>query len=335
MSVELELFWKNKEVLVTGGSGFIGSHLVDELLNLGAMTTALVHYNSRNNWGHLEKYKSKKIKNLDVKIGDIRDIHFTKELASNSEYIYHLAALIGIPYSYTSPNEYISTNIQGTSNLLQSVNERKLVKFIGTSTSEVYGSALYTPIDEDHPLQGQSPYSASKIGADMILQSYSKSYNIPTVLLRPFNTYGPRQSARAIIPTIISQALIKKVINVGNLETFRDFTFVKDTVYAFLGLGISEFNKSEIFNCASGCCINIEQLIEKIGNQLDKVLIANQEQKRVRPKNSEVTKLMGNSSKIKKEINWTPKIDFDKGLDITIEYIKNNLTDYSDDSYIL
>ena len=327
--------WKSTNVLVTGAGGFIGSHLTEELLKKGANVTALVNYNSRNDYGMLKDIFKMKSNNLDISMGDIRDKYFVAELLKRKDYVFHLAALIGIPYSYIAPNAYIETNIKGSANIFQACLDNKVKKIIHTSTSEVYGSAIYTPIDESHPLQGQSPYSASKIGADMTASSYAKSFGLPLVILRPFNTYGPRQSSRAVIPTIISQAINKEVVELGSLSPLRDLNFVKDTVDGFISLAESNFYKGEVFNLASGKQISIGDLASLIRTQLgiDFKIVSNEE--RLRPENSEVDSLLGNANLLIESTTWKPKITLDKGIELTANYIKKNINNYQNDGYIV
>ena len=328
-------FWESKNVFITGADGFIGSHLTEKLLKLGANVTALVHYNSRNNWGMLEEIDRNYSSKLKVYLGDIQDIFSMKKLTKNQNIVFHLAALIGIPYSYIAPNSYISTNIQGSANLFQACLENKVSKIIHTSTSEVYGSALYTPIDEKHPLQGQSPYSASKISADMIAMSYANSFNLPVVILRPFNTYGPRQSSRAIIPAIISQALTKDEIEIGSLEPLRDLNFVLDTVNGFLSLAESQFSNGEVFNLSSNKQISIGDLAELIKNKLKTNVPIVSKSERIRPERSEVLSLLGNSIYLRSNTSWEPKVSLNFGIDKTIEYIKSHINNYKVKGYII
>lgn len=328
-------FWRSKRVLITGAGGFIGSHLTEKLLSLGAHVTALVHYNSRNDWGMLETIYDKGNSNLKVILGDIRDAFMMKKLTNGKEYVFHLAALIGIPYSYIAPNSYIATNIQGSANLYQACLENNVSKIIHTSTSEVYGTAVYTPIDEKHPLQGQSPYSASKISADMTAISYVYSFNLPAVILRPFNTYGPRQSSRAIIPTIISQALTKKEIEIGSLEPLRDLNYVSDTVNGFLCLAESDFRNGEVFNLCSGKQISIGDLTELIKNKLNTDIPIVSKNERIRPEKSEVLSLLGDSSYLRENTSWEPEISLENGIDKTIDYIKAHIKSYKPERYIV
>jgi NAD dependent epimerase/dehydratase len=244
--------WQDKPVLVTGAGGFIGSHIVDELLEKGADVTAFLHYNARNNWGMLEGRYSDSTPNLTVIAGDVTDALFVKKAVASKEYVFHLAALIGIPYSYVAPESYVNTNIKGTLNVMQACLDQDVTRVVHTSTSEVYGTAQYTPIDEKHPLQGQSPYSASKIGADKIAESFFCSFGLPVTTIRPFNTFGPRQSTRAVIPTIITQALTGKTVKLGSLTPIRDLTYVADTANGFIRLAESKKTVGKTINTGSG-----------------------------------------------------------------------------------
>jgi len=328
-------FWKSKKVMITGAGGFIGSHLVEKLLQLGACVTALVHYNSRSNWGMLENIDEMTNPDLTVVLGDIRDMFMMKKITENQEFVFHLAALIGIPYSYLAPNSYIATNVQGSANIFQACLENNVKKIIHTSTSEVYGTAIYTPIDENHSLQAQSPYSASKIAADMVATSYTNAFQMPCVIIRPFNNYGPRQSSRAIIPTIISQALKEKEIEIGSLSPLRDFSYVLDTVNGYLLLAESEFQNGEIFNLSSGKQISIGNLAELIKTKLNVSIPITCKKERTRPKISEVLSLVGNSNYLRNNTQWKPMYNINKGINKTIEYIQKHIEDYKTERYIV
>jgi NAD dependent epimerase/dehydratase len=256
--------WQNKKVIVTGAGGFIGSHLVDELVRRNADVTAFVHYNGRNNWGWLDNRYSKDTPNFQVIAGDVADMGIVQKAVADQDIVFHLAALIGIPYSYSAPESYVNTNIKGTLNIMQACLNSDIERIIQTSTSEVYGTAQYTPIDEHHPLQGQSPYSASKIGADKIAESYYCSFNLPVVTARPFNTFGPRQSTRAIIPTIITQALTSNTIKLGSITPVRDLTFVNDTVQGFLKLAESNKAIGKTINIGTGRGVTMGELANQI-----------------------------------------------------------------------
>lgn len=325
---------KGKKVLVTGADGFIGSHLVEGLINEGCKVRAFVYYNSFNSWGWLDTFDKEKIRKIEIFAGDIRDPNGVRTAMKNIDVVFHLAALIGIPFSYHSPDSYVDTNIKGTLNVLQAARENRCEKILITSTSEVYGTAKYVPIDENHPFQGQSPYSATKIGADRIAESFYCSFDLPVVIVRPFNTYGPRQSARAVIPTIITQLLAgKKSIKLGNLETTRDFNYVKDTVQGFIEIAKSNKTIGEEINIASQQEISIKNLVNKIGALINIDVKIVLDKKRVRPAKSEVFRLLGSNKKIKRLTNWKQRYSLTDGLKETIEFIKNNLDKYKHDIY--
>lgn len=327
--------WNGKKVLVTGAEGFIGSHLTERLVELGADVTALVQYNSFNNWGWIDTFDKNVKDNIKVITGDIREYDNVKRMVSGQEVIMHLAALIAIPYSYLSPMAYVRTNVEGTTNILEACrDEENIEKIVHTSTSETYGTALYVPIDEKHPMQGQSPYSASKIGADKMAESFYRSFNLPIATIRPFNTYGPRQSARAVIPTIISQILAgKREIKLGSLTPTRDFNYVKDTAEAFVKIAESEKTIGEVINAGSNYEISIgdtaQKIIDLIGHDV-KILC---DEERIRPEKSEVNRLWADNTKIKTLTDWTPKYSIDEGLKETIEWIKNNMQYFKTDIY--
>jgi len=327
--------WKNKKVLVTGAGGFIGSHLSENLISLGGDVTAFVRYNSRNDIGQLEKLPEEKISQLNIIAGDLRDPDAVRKAVEDVDIIFHLGSLIGIPYSYVHPMEVIDTNVKGTTNVLIAAKENDVEKIIHTSTSEVYGTARYVPIDEKHPLQGQSPYSASKIGADMVATSFYKSYELPIAIIRPFNTYGPRQSARAVIPTIIMQSLSQKVIQIGAMHPTRDFTFVTDMVYGFIRVAEEKKSIGEVINIGSGFEISINELIEKILKLSKSKAIRKIDRKRIRPKNSEVERLWADSTKAKKILGWTPSIKLDDGLKMTIQWLSEHITEYKVGTYMI
>ena len=325
--------WTNKKVLITGAEGFIGSHLTERLLSLGAKVKAFVMYNSFNKWGWIDTYKSREKNELNVICGDIREADLLKFVLKDVDIVFHLAALIAIPYSYASPSSYIKTNIEGTLNLLQAALDACVEKFIHTSTSEVYGTAHYVPIDEKHPLQGQSPYSASKIGADMIAESFHRSFDLPVTTVRPFNTYGPRQSARAIIPTLIVQMLKSDMIQLGSLHPIRDFTYVADTVESFIKSAEADEIDGEAINIGSANGISIGELAEKLRKMMKKEVTIESEGKRIRPSKSEVNKLICNNQKAKEMIGWQPKVSLDEGLEKTINWFKENLKEYKSELY--
>ncbi|MDE4542540.1 NAD-dependent 4,6-dehydratase LegB [Thermoanaerobacterium sp. R66] len=323
---------KNKKVLVTGAGGFIGSHLAERLVEIGSKVKVFVRYNANNNWGWLEKsmYKDE----IEIYRGDIRDYDSVREAMKGVDVVFHLAALIGIPYSYISPLAYIKTNIEGTYNVLQAARDLETSRILITSTSEVYGTAKYVPIDEKHPFQGQSPYSATKIGADRLAESFYRSFNMPITIVRPFNTYGPRQSARAVIPTIITQLLAgKEEIKLGALTPTRDFNYVKDTVNGFIEIAKSDKTIGEEINIATQKEISIGQLAEELIRQINPNAKIVCDEKRLRPEKSEVNRLLGSNEKIKKLTNWKPQYTLEQGLIETIEFIKQNLDRYKVDIY--
>jgi len=321
-----------KNILITGAGGFIGSHLTERLVELGYNVTAFIRYNSKNNWGWLEG--SKYLKDIKVICGDIRNYDSVKNAMKGIDTVFHLAALIGIPYSYVSPSAYINTNIEGTYNILQAALELGAERVVHTSTSEVYGTAQFIPITENHPINPQSPYAASKAAADYLALSYYKSFDLPVIILRPFNTYGPRQSARAIIPTIITQIISgKKEIKLGNVYSTRDFNYVTDTVEAFIEISKCDCAVGMIINAGSGIEISIENLVKEISSILDIDIRIKQEKKRIRPEKSEVMRLVCDSTLLKKLTKWEPKHDLYSGLKLTVEWIKDNLSMYKADLY--
>lgn len=325
---------KGKKVVVTGSEGFIGSHLTERLISLGADVTALVQYNSFNNWGWLDKFDKNVLDSIHVVTGDIREYDNMKRLIKGQEVVFHLAALIAIPYSYLSPMAYVRTNIEGTTNVLEACREYDVEKIVHTSTSETYGTALYVPIDEKHPMQGQSPYSASKIGADKMAESFHRSFETPVATIRPFNTYGPRQSARAVIPTIISQILSgKKEIKLGSLTPTRDFNYVKDTAEAFIKIAESDKTVGEVINAGSNNEISIGELVQKIIHLMDRDVKIICDDERIRPKDSEVNRLWADNTKIKQLTDWSPNYSLDEGLKETIEWIKSNMKYFKTDIY--
>lgn len=323
-----------KKVLVTGADGFIGSHLTEELVKQGYKVKAFVFYNSFNTWGWLDSLPKEIMNEVEVFTGDIRDPNGVREAMKNTEEVYHLAALIAIPFSYHSPDSYVDTNIKGTLNVLQAARDLNTGRILITSTSEVYGTAQYVPIDEKHPFQGQSPYSATKIGADRLAEAFYRSFNMPISIVRPFNTYGPRQSARAVIPTIITQLLAgKEEIKLGSLTPTRDFNYVKDTVRGFIEIAKSEKTIGEEINIATQQEISIGQLAEELIRQINpnaKILCDDQ---RIRPEKSEVNRLLGSNEKIKRLTKWKPEYSLEEGLAETIKFLRNNLDKYKTDIY--
>jgi len=328
------------KILLTGSEGFIGSHLVEKLVKNGHELTCLVLYNSFNSWGWLDKIDDKIKKNIKIITGDIRDEFLVKSLIKkNTDVVINLAALIGIPYSYRSPKSYFETNSIGILNILNSSINSNVKKIIHTSTSEVYGTPKYIPIDESHLVSAQSPYAASKIAADQIALSYNKSFNLPVTILRPFNTFGPRQSLRAIIPTIVTQLIKNKVLKLGSLYPTRDLTFVDDTVDAFVSTLNKKKDIGEIINIGSGFEISVKDLVSQISKIMGVKIDIQKEKKRIRPKKSEVDRLYADIKKAKKILNWTPKYSkkngFEKGLKKTIEWFSKveNLNHYKTDIF--
>ena len=325
--------WEDRPVLVTGASGFIGSHLVDELLRRGAEVTAFVHYNARNDWGMLEGRYTDATPHLSVIAGDVTDARFVKKAAADKDVVFHLAALIGIPYSYAAPESYINTNIRGTLNVMQACADGNVSRVVHTSTSEVYGTAQYTPIDEKHPLQGQSPYSASKIGADKIAESFYCSFGLPVTTIRPFNTFGPRQSARAVIPTIITQALTSDTVRLGSLSPVRDLTYVADTVSGFIRFAESTKTIGRTVNTGSGQGVTIGELADTIIRKVNPEAKVVCEQERVRPEKSEVMKLLCDNRLAGELAGWKPSYTLEEGLDLTIGWMKEHIASYKTGVY--
>lgn len=312
-----------KKVLVTGADGFIGSHLCEKLLNHGCDLRAFVYYNSSNSWGWLDTLPQEKIRGLDVFAGDIRDPNGVATAMEGCDVVFHLAALIAIPFSYHSPDSYVDTNIKGTLNVLQAARRLGTERVIITSTSEVYGTAQYAPIDERHPFQGQSPYSATKIGADRLAESFYRSFETPVTIVRPFNTYGPRQSARAVIPTVITQLLSGETsLRLGSLSPTRDFNYVKDTVDGFIALAECDSAIGEEVNIATGVEHTIGDVAAFLISELNPAASAVIEEKRLRPDASEVFRLMGDNKKITTLTSWRPAYDLNAGLKETIEWFK-------------
>jgi NAD dependent epimerase/dehydratase len=316
--------WSGKRILVTGAGGFIGSHLTEALIDLGCEVTAMIRYTSRSDWGNLEFLSEGKKKTIEVVAGTVEDPQFVARQVKGKEIVFHLAALIGIPYSYIAPQSYIQTNIGGTANILESVREYGAARVIHTSTSECYGTAQYTPIDEKHPLQPQSPYSATKIGADMLAQSFHRSFGTPVTIVRPFNTYGPRQSARAVIPTIITQALGNtSEICLGSLDPIRDLNFVKDIAHGFITIAERGDAIGKTINLGAGKGITIGDLAKRILTitNVNKPIV--QEEVRTRPPESEVFKLVADNSQAR-ALGWNPKYSLDQGLTETIEFVSQH-----------
>lgn len=322
------------KVLITGADGFIGSHLVEKMLEENYEVKAFVYYNSFNSWGWLDTFSKHVLENVEIFAGDIRDPYAVKNSVKDVDVIMHLAALIAIPYSYYAPDAYIDTNIKGTLNILNAARETGNKRVLVTSTSEVYGTAQYVPIDEKHPFQGQSPYSATKIGADRIAESFYRSFELPVTIVRPFNTFGPRQSARAVIPTIIMQLLSgKNEIKLGDLLPTRDFNYVKDTVNGFFEILKSDKTIGEEINIATNREISIGDLAKELIRQINPNAKIVQDKKRLRPENSEVERLLGSNNKIKLLTKWKQNYTFEQGLSETIEWMKKNIKRYKVDIY--
>ena len=323
-----------KTILVTGSEGFIGSHVTEQLVKRGYKVRAFVLYNSFNSWGWLEDLPKDIIKNVEVFTGDVRDSNAVRSAAKGVDAIFHLAALIAIPYSYYAPDAYVDTNIKGTLNILQAARDLETEKILVTSTSEVYGTAKYVPIDENHPYQGQSPYSATKIAADRLAESFYRSFNMPVSIVRPFNTYGPRQSARAVIPTIITQLLSGKTeIKLGSLSPTRDFNYVKDTANGFIEIYESDRTIGQEINIATQNEVSVGQLATELIRQINPNAQIVCDEQRLRPVNSEVERLLGSNQKIKELTDWKQQYSFEEGLAETIEWIRKNLDKYKVDIY--
>ncbi len=321
-----------KKVLVTGAGGFIGSHLTERLVEIGAEVTALIRYNSRNFWGWLEE--SQCLKNVCIITGDVRDYDSVKAAMKGTDVVFHLAALIGIPYSYESPIAYIKTNIEGTYNVLQAAKELKVQKVVSTSTSEIYGTARFVPISEEHPVNPQSPYAATKAGADFLALSFHRSFNLPVTVIRPFNTFGPRQSARAIIPTIIAQiAAGQRKIKLGSLAPTRDLTYVRDTVNGFVRIAESDKSPGQVINIGSNFEISIGDLAELIAGIMGAEIEVETEQKRQRPDKSEVERLWADTKKAKEVLAWSPQVTLEEGLKETVKWAEKHLYLYKPDIY--
>lgn len=324
------------KVLVTGSDGFIGSHLTEELVKKGYQIKAFVYYNSFNNWGWLDTLPKHIMENVEVFQGDIRDPNGVEDAIKGVEAVFHLAALIAIPFSYHSPDTYVDTNIKGTLNVLQAARKLETKRVLVTSTSEVYGTAQYIPIDEKHPFQGQSPYSATKIGADRLAESFYRSFQLPVTIVRPFNTYGPRQSARAVIPTIITQLLTGKTeIKLGALTPTRDFNYVKDTVNGFVSIYECDKTIGEEINIATQNEISIGELAKELIRQINPNAKIICDEKRLRPEKSEVNRLLGCNEKIMRLTDWKPQYSLEEGLRNTITFLKGNLDKYKTDIYNL
>ena len=323
---------EGRKILVTGAGGFIGSHLAEQLCREGAEVRALVHYNALRSQGWLDH--SPLVNDIHIIAGDVCDRDSVLHAMSGTEIVFHLAALIAIPYSYLSPASYIRTNAEGTLNVLQAARHLEVSRVVHTSTSEVYGTALTTPISEDHPLQGQSPYSASKIGSDKMVESFFCSFDLPVVTVRPFNTFGPRQSARAVIPTIISQCLAgNETINLGSLSPTRDLNYVMNTVKGFMAAAFAENVEGETINLGSGREISIGELVELILDKTGSKAAVRCDQERVRPRKSEVKRLLACNTKAEERLGWSPEVSLEDGLKLTIEWCAENMKAFRPDEY--
>ena len=314
--------WAGRSALVTGAGGFIGSHLVEALVAEGASVRAYVHYNARSDWGNLELLAPDVLGSVEVVAGDVRDPFSVRAAVHSRDVVFHLAALIGIPYSYVAPQSYVETNVVGTLNVLEAVRSEGVARLVHTSTSEVYGTAQYTPIDEAHPLQGQSPYSASKIAADTLAESYARSFSTPVATLRPFNTFGPRQSLRALIPTIVAQALAGDRVSLGSLEPVRDLTFVTDTVRAFLAVAEADAVVGRVLNAGNGQGISVGALASLLLELLESDAEVVRDEARVRPDESEVGELVADASALREATGWEPQVPLREGLQQTAEWVQ-------------
>ena len=328
------MHWRNKRVMVTGADGFIGSHLVERLLEKGARVRAFVFYNAFNRWGWLDTLSKDQLRKVDFFCSDVRDPNGVGEAMKGVDVVFHLAALIGIPFSYHSPDSYVDTNVKGTLNVLQAARKEGVKKIVHTSTSEVYGTAQSVPISESHPLNPQSPYAATKAAADHLAQSFYLSFGLPVVTLRPFNTYGPRQSARAVIPTIITQlAAGQKTIHLGNIQTARDFNFVSDTVEAFVKVAESRKNDGQVLNVGSGREVSIVDLAGLIAKIMKTDVKIVTKKERLRPVLSEVERLLCDAARLRELCGWFPKVTLEQGLSQTCLWFKRNLKFYKPDIY--
>ena len=320
-------------VLVTGAAGFIGSHLVERLVRDGWMVRAFAHYNAANYWHNLERLDRDIRDAIEVVAGDIADPFSVNNAVAGQEVVFHLASLIAIPYSYIAPATYVATNVTGTLNVLQACRDHGVTRLVHTSTSEVYGTAQYVPIDEQHPLVGQSPYSASKIAADKLAESFHRSYELPVVTVRPFNTFGPRQSARAVIPTIICQALTLNEIHLGSLDPVRDFTFVDDTADGFVAAAACDQAVGEVVNLGTGEGVSIGEVVAKVLELVNRDVRVRTDEGRVRPEASEVMRLISDNGKARRLTGWTPQVSFDTGLERVIDYIRAHPEQYKAEIY--
>jgi len=320
-------------VLVTGAGGFIGSHLCELCQAEGAHVRAFVHYNSRNDWGMLEDLDSRKLREIEIQTGDLRDPEAVRRAVRGCNYVFHLGALIGIPYSYVNPADVVSTNVLGTLHVLQACLDAGVERIVQTSTSEVYGTAQYVPMDEAHPLRPQSPYAATKVGGDKLAESFFRTYGLPVTILRPFNTYGPRQSPRAVIPTIITQALHSRNIRLGSLEPRRDLTFVTDTARGFAAAAVSAGARGATVQLGSNSEVSVRELVEAIGKIMGKKLRPVVEEGRRRPKASEVERLYASNVRAKELLGWQPRVSITRGLEKTIAWFGGRADRYKLDLY--
>lgn len=328
-------FWEGKKVFVTGAGGFIGSHLVEKLIAQGAMVKAFIRYNSQNDKGLLRYLNNEQIAKIEVVFGDLRDLTSIATGVRGCSHVFHLGAHIAIPYSYVNPADVVTTNVNGTMNVLLAAREEGVERVVHTSTSEVYGSAIYAPIDEKHPLQGQSPYSASKIGADKVAEAFYKSFDLPVVTIRPFNTFGPRQSGRAVIPTIISQVIAKRKVSIGNLDTKRDFTYVSDTVAGFLRGGEVPGVEGLTINLGTNLEVTIGEILEEVISISGVNVEVTQDKDRLRPEKSEVQRLLSNNEFAKEILGWQPTVGFFEGLQRTYSWIQSELANYDIHRYVI
>lgn len=324
-----------KKALVTGAGGFIGSHLVEGLVERGYEIRAFVRYNSQNSWHNLDRVAPSVLSSVEVVAGDIADSFSVDRAVAGCELVFHLAALIGIPYSYVAPSSYVATNVTGTLNVLEASRRHGVSRVIHTSTSETYGSAQYVPIDERHPLVGQSPYSATKIGADKLAESFHLSFGAPVTVVRPFNTFGPRQSLRAIIPTVIVQALTRDVLSLGSLDPVRDFTFVTDTVAGFVAAAESDRAIGETVNLGVGVGVSIRELVDAVGDLLGRHLRVTEDPSRVRPEHSEVLRLVSDNGKARELMGWRPAVSLQAGIERTVAYLREHLGEFRGEQYVI
>jgi dTDP-glucose 4,6-dehydratase len=327
--------WSGKQVVVTGAGGFIGSHLTERLVNLGASTTAFLRYNSRSDAGLLDECPAEIRGEIHTVWGDLCDPDSVRKLLQKADVVFHLGALVGIPYSYESPRQYVDANILGTLNVLEAVRAGEVGRMVQTSTSEVYGTPIYTPIDEKHPLQGQSPYSASKIGADKLAESFWRTYRLPVATLRPFNTFGPRQSARAILPTIIRQALMGSEIKLGSLKPIRDMNYVGDTVDGFIRIASSDAALGRVVNIGSGRGLTVGEMVECVSKAVGRKLTVKDDPDRVRPPSSEVDTLIADATLAHELFGWSSVTPFEEGLKRTIEWLSEKRLDHDPAKYLV